>query len=63
MDRHLRQSLMLVTCLNGTVGYENAARAARLAYEEGLTLEEAVLRLGLLSKERFEELAAPEKMV
>lgn len=63
MDRHLRQSLMLVTCLNGTVGYENAARAARLAYEEGLTLEEAVLRLGLLSKEQFEELVAPEKMV
>jgi len=63
MDRHLRQSLMLVTCLNGTVGYENAARAARLAYEEGLTLEEAVLRLGLLTKERFEELVMPEKMV
>jgi fumarate hydratase class II len=63
MDKNLRHSLMLVTCLNGTIGYENAARASRLAYEQNLSLEEAVLQLNLLTKEQFEELVRPEKMV
>ncbi len=63
MDKNLRHSLMLVTCLNGSIGYENAARASRLAYEQNLSLEEAVLQLKLLTKEQFEELVRPEKMV
>ena len=63
MEANLRRSLMLATCLNESVGYENAARAARLAHEEDLSLREAVLRLGLLSAEDFDRLVAPEKMV
>ena len=54
---------MLVTCLNPRIGYENAAKAARLAYLEGLTLREAVLQLGLLGAEEFDELVRPENMV
>ena len=63
MEANLRRSLMLATCLNESVGYENAARAARLAHEEGLSLREAVLRLGLLSAEDFDRLVDPKKMV
>ena len=63
MKEHLDRSLMLVTCLNPRIGYENAAKAARLAYTEGLTLKEAVLRLGLLDEKEFDELVRPENMV
>ena len=63
MRENLERSLMLVTCLNPRIGYENAAKAARLAYLEGLTLREAVLRLGLLGAEEFDELVRPENMV
>ena len=63
MKENLVNSLMLVTCLSPRLGYENAAKAARLAYLEGLTLKEAVLRLGLLGAEEFDELVKPEKMV
>ncbi len=63
MRENLERSLMLVTCLNPRIGYENAAKAARLAYLEGLTLREAVLQLGLLGAEEFDELVRPENMV
>ena len=63
MDRNLHHSLMLVTCLNGSIGYENAAKAARLAYNENLSLKEAVLKLGLLTEEEFDRQVRPEKMV
>jgi len=63
MENNLHNSLMLVTCLNGTIGYENAARCARLAYQNNSSLEEAVLQLKLLTREQFEELVSPEKMV
>ncbi len=63
MRENLDRSLMLVTCLSPRIGYENAAKAARLAYLEGLTLKEAVLRLGLLDEKEFDELVRPEKMV
>ncbi len=63
MRENLDRSLMLVTCLNPRIGYENAARAARLAYTEGLTLREAVLRLRLLTEAEFDELVDPAKMV
>ena len=63
MEGNLHRSLMLVTCLNGSIGYENAARAARLAYEQNLSLREAVLQLQLLSGEEFDRLVRPEKMV
>ena len=63
MKENLERSLMLVTCLSPRVGYESAAKAARLAYLEGLTLREAVLKLGLLSETEFDELVKPENMV
>ena len=63
MDRNLHRSLMLVTCLNATIGYENAARASRLAFEKNLSLKEAVLELGLLPEAEFDRLVRPENMV
>ena len=63
MAEYLERSLMLVTCLTPRVGYERAAEAAKLAHREGLTLREAVLRLGLLSPEEYDQVVVPEKMV
>ena len=63
MQKNLHNSLMLVTCLNPIIGYENASKAARLAYTEGLTLKEAVLRLDLLTSEQFDTAVDPHKMV
>lgn len=60
---HLDNSLMLVTCLNPIIGYENAGKAARKAYLEGTTLKEAVLALGLLDEKTFDETVKPENMV
>ncbi len=57
MKKNMEQSLMLVTALNPYVGYENAARIAKLAHAEGITLREACCdRLGLLSADRFDEI-------
>ncbi len=63
MRRNLERSLMSVTALNPHIGYENAARAAKLAWERDLTLREACVELGLLSAERFDALVRPEEMV
>ena len=63
MKENLDRSLMLVTCLSPRIGYENAAKAARLAYAEGLSLRDAVLRLGYLDETEFDELVRPENMV
>ena len=63
MERNLHHSLMLVTCLNGSIGYENAAKAARLAFEKNLSLKEAVLQLKLLTEEEFDRQVRPEKMI
>ena len=63
MRENVERSLMLVTALNPHIGYENAARTARLAYEEGLTLREACLRLGYLRAEELDEILRPETMV
>ena len=63
MRENLDRSLMLVTALNPYIGYENAARVAKLAYAENITLREACLKLGLLSAEKFDEVFKPEKMV
>jgi len=59
----LDRSLMLVTALNPEIGYDNAAKVAKKAHKEGLTLREAAIELGLLTGERFDELVRPEKMV
>lgn len=63
MERNLKESLMLVTCLTPKLGYEAAARCAKKALAEGTTLREAVLSLGLLSGEDFDEAVRPERMV
>ena len=63
MQQNLNESLMLVTALNPYIGYENAAKTARLAYAEGITLKEACVRLGFLSEEKFDEVFQPEEMV
>lgn len=63
IQEYLNQSLMLVTALNPHIGYENAAKVAKTAFRENLTLKEAAVKLGLLSGERFDEIVRPEKMV
>ena len=54
---------MLVTALNPHIGYDNAAKVAKKAHAENSTLEEAAVALGLLTKEKFEEVVRPENMV
>ncbi len=63
MRRNLHNSLMLVTALNPYIGYENAAKTAKLAHREGISLKEACVRLGFLSAERFDEVFHPEEMI
>jgi len=63
MRSNLHNSLMLVTALNPHIGYENAAKVAKLAYAEGLSLRDACLRLGVLSEEEFDRVFHPEQMI
>ena len=63
MAYNLHNSLMLVTCLTPKIGYEAAAKCAKKALRDGTTLKEAVLALGLLTAEEFDETVRPEKMV
>jgi len=63
MHRNLHDSLMLVTALNPYIGYENAAKTAKKAYAENITLKEACVSLGFLTEQRFDEVFHPEKMI
>ena len=63
MHHNLHNSLMLVTALNPYIGYENAAKTAKLAYRENISLREACIRLGFLTPEKFDEVFHPEQMV
>ena len=63
MQENLHRSLMLVTCLNPYIGYENAAKTAKKAFQENISLKEACLQLGFLTEEKFDEVFKPEKMV
>ena len=63
MAENLHRSLMLVTCLNPYIGYENAAKTAKKAYAENISLKEACVALGFLTPERFDEVFKPEQMV
>ena len=58
----VERSLMLVTALNPRIGYDNAARVAKKAHAEGITLKQAAVELGLLTAEEFDELVRPDKM-
>jgi len=63
IDHHLNNSLMLVTALNTHIGYEKAAKIAKKAHAEGLTLREAALDLGFLTDAEFTEWVDPSKML
>ena len=60
---NLHNSLMLVTALNPYIGYENAAKTAKKAYKENISLKEACVALGFLTAEKFDEVFHPEQMV
>ena len=62
IQRHLENSLMLVTALNPHIGYENAAAIAKKAHKEGTSLREAAIALNLLTSEQFDEWVKPEEM-
>lgn len=63
MHFNLHNSLMLVTALNPYIGYENAAKTAKKAFKDNITLKEACVQLGFLTEERFDEVFHPEEMV
>lgn len=63
MKANVESSLMLVTCLNPRIGYENAAKVAHKAFAEGLTLRESCVELGFLTGEEFDAIVKPEDMV
>ena len=62
MHHNLYNSLMLVTALNPYIGYDNAAKTAKKAYKENISLKEACVQLGFLTAERFDEVFNPENM-
>jgi fumarate hydratase class II len=62
IDRHLHNSLMLVTALTPAIGYDRAGEVAKKAHHEGTTLKEAALGLGYLSAEEFDKAVRPEDM-
>ena len=62
MHHNLYNSLMLVTALNPYIGYDNAAKTAKKAYRENISLKEACVELGFLTPEKFDEVFKPEEM-
>ena len=63
MAHNLHNSLMLVTALNPYIGYENAAKTAKLAYKENISLRQACVQLGFLTEEEFDWVFHPEQMI
>lgn len=63
IQKALNESLMLVTCLTPRIGYENAAAAAKKAFKENTTLKEAVVSLGFVGPDEYDEIVRPERMV
>lgn len=63
MHHNLHNSLMLVTALNPYIGYENAAKTAKKAFHDNISLKEACVSLGFLTAEKFDEVFHPEEMV
>ena len=63
MECNLHNSLMLVTALNPHIGYENAAKTAKKAFEENISLKESCVSLGFLTAEEFDEVFHPEQMI
>ncbi len=63
IQEHLTNSLMLVTALNPHVGYDNAAKIAKYAFEKNMTLKAAAVELGFLTEEKFDAVVVPEDMI
>lgn len=63
IQKHLENSLMLVTALNTHIGYEKAAKIAKAAHQNGTTLKEEAVKLGFVSAEDFDQWVDPGKMV
>jgi len=63
IDYYLKNSLMLVTALNPVIGYDNSVKITKKALQEGITLKEAAMKLGLLTEEEFNKVVDPSKMV
>ncbi len=63
IEENLSKSLMLVTALNPHIGYDNAAKIAKAAFEKGTTLKEETVGAGLLTEEEFDRIVDPKKMV
>lgn len=63
IDYYLHHSLMLVTALNQHIGYDKAAKIAKTAHQENISLKEAAVKLGFLTAEAFDDYVKPEEMV
>lgn len=63
IQKHLDNSLMLVTALNPHIGYDKAAQIAKTAHKNGTTLKEEAVKLGFLTAEQFDQYVRPEKMI
>jgi fumarate hydratase class II len=63
IKKFLDNSLMLVTALAPTVGYDNAAKIAKRAHKNGTTLKEEAIKSGLITKKNFDKIVNPAKMV
>ncbi|MBD1147951.1 class II fumarate hydratase [Pelagibacterales bacterium SAG-MED31] len=63
INKHLNNSLMLVTALNQYIGYDNAAKIAKKAFDENMTLKEAAIKLNLVSEKEFTKIVDPKKMI
>ena len=62
IDDYVKNCLMLVTALNQKIGYDNAAKIAKTAHQEGANLRDTAIKLGLLSGEEFDKAVVPERM-
>ena len=63
VEHYLNNSLMLVTALNQHIGYDKAAKIAKMAHEDNASLKETALKLGFLTAEEFDEYVNPADMV
>ncbi|RLC23628.1 MAG: class II fumarate hydratase, partial [Deltaproteobacteria bacterium] len=62
IEANLQKSLMLVTALNPHIGYDQAARIAKKAHKDNMTLKQAALELGIMSEDQFDQWVDPRKM-
>ncbi len=63
INKHVQNSLMLVTALNKHIGYDNSAKIAKKAFDDNITLKEAALKLKLVSGKKFDKIVDPKKMI